>query len=51
MIKIIWILIAVLLGIIVLAAGIALIITTLFFGNVWKLFWKEFEKKWKEREE
>lgn len=46
--KIIWILIAVLLGIIVLAAGIALIITIitmLFFRDVWKTFLKEFKEK------
>lgn len=50
--KIILTLVAILLGIIVIAAGIALVTTIImmiFFGNVWKEFKREFKKHWKEK--
>lgn len=51
--KVILTLVAILLGIITLAAGLALITTVvmmLYFGKAWKAFLKEFKKKWKEHE-
>lgn len=50
--KIILTLATILLGIVVLAAGIALVTTIMmmiFFRNVWKEFKKEFRKQWKEK--